>query len=447
MITIIILILILYLGYLSSYVMAKKLPLLERLGLSPLLGIGLTTVIMFFYSWAGVKISSASVSLMVLSLVVVLRLTCLLFRRQIGLNPPNVFKIIKNLKWYEKLLCLSIFAVLLLSFVLATYFPVNVWDALALYDFRGKIIAETGYFVQIAGQFDYFAHYPLLTSLTHAVVYLSGGSNPQFTYPLYLASLSLIMFSGIRRFAKRPIALIATLVVVMTPQFFEHSTIAYANLPYAVYYVVGILYLFFSIREDRLDYLLLASVLIGLSTWARSAEPFWITGIIIVTIFSLYKKSLYPLFSYLPGFLIIQQPWRIYLASLYGGHYSTLGQFSYSANAVLNFITFQRIIEVAAYIYRNIILSWGPIILLFLIALLIDFKRALRGRNKIILLILTLNFLALFGGVYLFSVTINEWREIPDSARRMAMFFIPLLIFYIGISPISDRIQDKLTRN
>jgi hypothetical protein len=34
----------------------------------------------------------------------------------------------------------------------------------------------------------------------------------------------------------------------------------------------------------------------------------------------------------------------------------------------------------------------------------------------------------------MFSFNFAEWNVIPDSARRLAMFFMPLMIYYIGLS-------------
>jgi len=142
-----------------------------------------------------------------------------------------------------------------LSFTLTIYYPVYVWDALALYDFRAKIIAQTGFFVQVAGNFTYFAQYPLLTSLTHTIIYLFGGNNPQFTYSIYYVSFAVIFFSLINKESGRLIALIASLFLVTSPEIFQHSIIAYTNLPYTILYVVGVLYLYKAVTKNKYNYI------------------------------------------------------------------------------------------------------------------------------------------------------------------------------------------------
>jgi hypothetical protein len=63
-------------------------------------------------------------------------------------------------------------------------------------------------------------------------------------------------------------------------------------------------------------------------------------------------------------------------------------------------------------------------------------------------MIMVINLAALIGGTYFFSLTVKGWDQIPDSARRMAMIFTPLFIYYIGGSEYMKkvvRIFDKIS--
>lgn len=431
--TVIIFLLITYFGYLFSHLLIKEMSLLERLGLSYLLGIGLFTLLIFFGSWMGIKISTMSVLISLLLLLIILQFLCDVLKRNTKIRLPKILLLVGELNLYEKLTFSLIVIVIGLSFLMTSYYPVNVWDALALYDFRAKIIAQMGYFTQIANQFTYFAHYPLLTSLTHTIVYLFGANNPQFTYSLYLISFAAIFFSIIKKNSGRLVALLATLILVSSPIIFKHSTLAYTNLPYTVFYVTGVAYLYFSVINDRLDYMFVSSLLIGLSTWARAAEPFWVTGIVLVLVYSTYKKSLYPLFVYLPTFLIIQQPWNIYLTHYFGKIASTSDQIMSASGILFGQIDVQRVVDVSTYIYKNILLSWGPIAILFLVTIFIDLKNKSIRKHLTLLLVIFTNILLLFIGTYVFSINTKEWKDIPDSARRMSMFFVPLMIYYVGL--------------
>ncbi|MBU0923078.1 hypothetical protein KJ553_03345, partial [Patescibacteria group bacterium] len=426
-------ILIIYFGLIFSSLIKEGLPFLEKLGLSYILGLGLTTLMMFFYSWIGVKITLGSIVILLLTLIVLVRYICHFLKRKIEIKIPNMLKEFKFLKRYEKIICVGICLIFFISLLINAYYPVYVWDALALYDFRAKIIAQTGYFVQVAKQFDYFAHYPLLTSLTHTIVYVAGGSNPKFTYFLFYLSFGLIFYGVLRRHTNISVAIFFTFVLVSTPTLFEQSVIAYTNLPYTVFYVTGTLYLYLAVINKSNNYLLLSSLLIGLSTWTRATEPFWLTGIVVVLLYSIYKKSIFPILTYLPGFLIIQQPWKVHLSRFFGDTMSTSGQISSASKILLSGASLNRVIEVVGYIYQNIILTWGPMFFFFLIAAFIDIKNRHKKGHLVLLLIIIVNLLLLFVGTYAFSITNVEWKKIPGSARRMSIFFLPLMIYYIGL--------------
>lgn len=424
-------ILIISFGYLFLSLIIKDLPLLERFGLSYLLGVGLITQLMFITSWMGIKITLISVLTMLSILIVFLLLINKLMKREIGIKFPYIRKLFSSLKWYEKIIVLIIVSVIFLSLVITLYYPVNVWDALALYDFVAKVIAKAGFFVQIASQYYYFAQYPLLVSLTHVIVYLSGGSNPQFTYSLYFLSFAIIFYSLVRRISTRFVALLATLLIVINPTLFDHSTIAYTNLPYTIFYVTGIIYLYMAVIHDKYDYLLISAILIGLSTWARALEPLWIVEVMAVIIYSAYKKSLYPLLIFILPFLALRQPWNVVELKLYGDFYSTTAQFASIGTIFTAGIDFRRVLDVTVYIYKNMILPWGPIFVFFLIAVFFDIKNRVNKRNLIMFILVFANFAAMSVGTYFFSIKYQDWRDVAGSAIRLSMFFIPLMIYSI----------------
>lgn len=425
-------IIIILFGYLFSSLIIKDLALLERIGLSYLLGLGLTTLFMFFYSWMGIKITSLSVLVMLFVLIITCVFIKFLLKIKTRLNFSDMLQTFRGLRSYELFFFILILSIFILSYLLTFFYPVYVWDALALYDFTAKIVTKFGFIVQIADQFYFFAQYPLLISLGHTIVYLFGGSNPQFIYSSYFLVFTIIFFSVVMKKSNRIIALSASLLLVTNPLLFNHSTISYTNLPYAVFYTIGVIYLFISVSEDRLDYLFMSSLLIGLSTWARGVEPMWIIEILVVVGYSLYKKSLYPLLIFIPTFLAIQQPWSIFQTQLYGGIYSSDGQFSLIYKVLMDGIDFGRILDVFLYLYRNVVQSWGPIVIIFVIAVYIDIKKHFNKKSSIMLFIIIANFMILFAGTYLFSIRFsNEWKLIPDSAVRLSMFFPPLMIYYI----------------
>lgn len=437
----ILLILILVFGFLLAKVLIKSIAFFEAISLGFLLAIGTSTFIMFLYSWIGFRITISSVLIMLFVLIALLYL--ILVKLTINIINIKLFAI-SNQTLFNKILLLLIIFSLMLSFIISLYFPITVWDALALYDFRAKIISELGFFVQIAGNYNYFAHYPLLTSLTHTLFYLVGLNNPQFVYSLFLLCFAYIFYINLLKITNRSISLIATLLLITTPEIFEHSTIAYTNLPYTIFYVSGLIYLYNSYLFDRYDYLTAASLLIGLSTWTRSDLPFWLTGILFVALISVLKKSIKPTLIYIVPFLFIQQSWSIFNSRMFGTGYSTTGQVTNAGAALLKGIDVNKLSEIFFYIYNNVIIEWGPLAILFVVFIVINILNKQSVKSFFFLGFIAANLCLLFIGTYLFSLNVVEWKEIADSAVRMSMFFPPLMIYYVSIS--ARKINNKLIK-
>lgn len=396
-----------------------------------LVGLGLFTFELFVSSWLGVRITNYSIWVSILLMMAIT--LAITFFRKLGFSFTKI-----KLSRFEILGISIISIVLLISFVMSIYYPITAWDALALYDFRAKVIAEAGYFVQISGMYNYFSHYPIHTSLIHSIIYLTGGLNPQFIYSVYLMAFATIFFSFLKERTSNIVAIIATLTLVTTPEIFEHSTLAYTNLPYTVLYVSGIIYIYFALLKENDGYLFISSILIALSTWVRSDLPFWITGILFALYYSIRHKRVKPFLTYLIPFALIQQIWNRFAAMSFGNGYSTSGQLTDAGSSLLKNLDLGRLFEISNYIYINVISTWGALFVLFMVCVIVNILKN-RNNTLIFLAIIIVNMLGLFVGTYVFSFKVVEWKEIADSAARMAMFFPPLIIFYSSMV-ISDNI-------
>jgi hypothetical protein len=173
--------------------------------------------------------------------------------------------------------------------------------------------------------------------------------------------------------------------------------------------------------------------LVGLSTWVRALEPLWVVEIAAVILYSIYRKSFKPFLIFVIPFLALRQPWNIVQLRLFGDFYSTTAQFGSIGSIFTSGIDFRRVLEVLAYIYKNMILPWGPITILFLIAIYFDIKNRINKKNLIMFLLVFGNFAAISAGTYFFSIKYQDWRDVAGSAIRLSMFFPPLMIYCIGL--------------
>ena len=425
-------------GFFVTLRLRKNAGPLERVGLSYLLGIGLYTFIVFLYSIVGIKIDLFSV---VVSLALLIFITKKEFKNRIRIK--SLFRTFSKTSRTEKWMVGLISLLLMVSFISTLYWPVNEWDALALYDFRAKIIFQTGYFKQVVENYSYFAHYPLLTSLSHTLVYLFGRSNPQFVYSLFYMSFIFVFYGTLRKYNTRKGSLIITLMLASIPTIFVHSTVSYTNLPYTVYFVTGCIYLYIFLLEGKTQTAFLSGLLIGLSTWTRDVEPFWMSAVVILIIYALIKKKVKPLILFLIALFTIQQPWKMYLSSLYGKGRLVTSQVSQAAATMLNNIDIKRYFQIAKFLYEFAISSWGLLLILFILIFTIQVKKDKKHKSILLFSIILLNLFILYAGTYVFSLKYPGWEKIPDSARRMTMFFPPLFLFYIGTTNVFDKMFNK----
>ena len=426
---------LIYFGYLITLFLFKRIHLLQRLAYSFLFGTALYSLALFGFSIFKGRITTINVFAILSILIAFLQL--LVFIKKVKLEnwEKSFIHGFRKLNKVEIYLLIIFLLLFLGSLVLATYWPVYEWDALALYDFRGRVIAQTGELLGTIGKTEYFSHYPPATSILHAFVYLLGGKNPQYIYPFYYLSFLFVFYFQLLRISNRKTSLFVTLILASTPIFFTHSTFAYTNLPYAIYFFIGTIYAYLFIVENKISYLLVAAISTGLTTWMRGFEPFWASNLVfLVSVYFLkrdFKKlhiyALYPLI-----FFPIQQLWSVYLEKFLGKWYSAVGVISRGISTVFTKLSLAKIISISMYIYYNIILPWGVLSLLFLAIAAREVAQIKKDNRKYLLLIITINLAALIGGTYFFSLTVKDWDKIPDSARRMAMIFTPLLIYYIG---------------
>jgi hypothetical protein len=209
---------------------------------------------------------------------------------------------------------------------------------------------------------------------------------------------------------------------------------------YSVYLILSFLFLsVWAVSKSKKD-LLISSILLASASWTRINEPFWMSAIILVVIYSVISKKLYlPILYYLPNKLL-QNSWfkfeiqnsspRVTTESAMGGYLELL--FSNT--------NISQVLLVGSYVYDNVL---KVDIYLYIIIICLLFSSLLLKNNRYIpklstyiypiLLIIILNIGIVFAGTYVFSLSYPTWDQIGDSASRMSMFITPMLITVISI--------------
>ena len=431
MYTIIGFILTLIFGLFVSLVVVPKMNSLERLGLSYILGLGIQTFLMFAAYLFGVNFTLES------TLVILITTTSLLFPFVKKLIRPFVHGLItaikvKNFNRVETTLLLIILFFILFSLACTLYWPVNSWDSLVLYDWRAKLFYLNGN-MDDGIRRGYFFGVPLLTSLSHTWAYFLGAEKPEFIYTLFLASFISMFFNSLKVFTSRMISLFAVLPLVTSVDILGHSTFSYTNFPYTVYFVMSSIYLYIWMVKGKRGYLLLSGILLGLSTWTRSTEPFWIVNLVVLVIYSLYKrKLLQPVVFAVPLFLI-RQPWVFFENSKLDYSTTVTSVVARGIVSIFSQLSLDHIILVASFLYQNVFVGLTVYLFAFLFLLIWSIKICLKNRDLWLSGMIIGYFLLIVVGTYMLSFLFRDWK-IGGSAARMVMFIPPLIIFYIASS-------------
>lgn len=386
---------------------------IERISLSFILGSGLTTLLWFYVNHLGFALDLPTF------ICTGIGLTLFGYFLKFKYKYQYADLISQKLLGKEYYIAIYIFLLLIIAFIIGLYNPLTAWDSLALYDFRGHAIALNHSLKDIV-DFPYYLSYPLMTSLVHAIVYMLGGLSAQGIHAIFFASFIGIIFGRMTKWTNRYYALITCLAVATQYEIYTHATFAYTNLPYLVYLVSGLLY---AVSPS----FILSGILIGLSTWTRSSEVFWLIGIVILLWQGFRSKRVFSAVFSIVIILSIKYSWT----SFVGNILLSLGQTEAPRISRFNAEAFSMIvansISIAKYVYWNILLPYVGIWLLTIPLLIIGVvKRNFKIYMFLVSIILTASMTV--GGVMIFSTYFRTWNQIGDSARRMILFVGPLTI-------------------
>jgi len=438
-------------------VLVKTKSFIEVLGLGFILGTFMFTLsLIFYHSFTGSPINVQAVFIVSGGMTLLLspfipRL--LILSRQ----SQSILKKISRMSLAIKIVIGILFTLVFISAIQNFFWPITDWDAMALYDFRAKIVAETGSF-SLGRELGYFYQYPPFTSLLHTSVYVLGFQRAKIWYSFLYGSFLLVFYSLSRKQTSPSLSLSATLALAVNPLIAEHAIIAYTNLAYTMFLGLGIVYLWqwFTTRDSQS--VILGGVLVAASCWSRSSEPFWLVGVMLLVgiAFLAMKHKIIKsfIFSILGALLIfwLRTVWPHFTAPFLAtvieqiepvSEDGTASQmFSQIAGltgyfkifARIDLATFvERFVEVSKYFYNNVASVFALYFFPGMILLFFDIKS--KQYRSLLRWMTTIDYVFLiFLGTFLFSFSFDSWNEIGGSANRMSMFLIPLFIFSIFTS-------------
>ncbi|MFA6012472.1 MAG: hypothetical protein WC799_20950 [Desulfobacteraceae bacterium] len=360
-----------------------------------LLWIQTVTLLLFGLNyWLGIRLDS---SLAWLSLIIIIAVLFTGFKKIPGISRVNRF---------EVLLIGILLFIVVTNLITALWYPVTDWDAVTLFDFRALVIQNTGWIKDTLSRAS-ILEYPLFTSLSHWLMYSVGFKTPMPLYPLLFGSFLLACYQLLRRNMDRTKALLAILFLASAPKLFDQSLVAYSNMPYSIYLILGAAYLFYWVREHNKMDMIVGILLSILSLWVRSF-PFFVVNILAVLIVNSNTRKFGIGIALFIFACVIAYLWPINLPLLL---------------IVLDFI------------------KWGIVeyYSLYSILLLLLFWYHYRQKNSSAFwpILIIGYYLVLVFGIYYYGLNDPKFTALPDTLQRTFMF-INLAISWYAIDQIHN---------
>ena len=322
--------------------------------------------------------------------------------------------------------------------------PIWSLDAVAIWAVKGKAIFSLGT-VRVAGGYGYHAYYPLNIPIAIAVFYHFGEPFVKCIFPFYFMAILMVFYGSLRRHGCHNTALAGTLILALTPFVFEHSIIAYADLPMAFYYMSSVIYLYAFCKENNRAFLMLSSVLVGMGCWTRPDGPIWLfPNLTVLTICAVRRKQWLDPILYAGPILFFFVTWNVFTHYIINAEtiYVDAALKSLKQLLTLNIET-AHLWKILYHFYQRCVvvgssaLGWGYVWLLFFSVLLLYCTRI--RKYSYLLAVIGLDILVLFF-IYYSALLDGRPAELGGGFNRVVLHFFPLVLFQT-ILLISDDIQ------
>src|SRR3972149_1076288 len=350
-------------------------------------------------------------------------------------------------KLIYKLILISTTLLFVFIIIIAVYWPITDWDALALYDLRGRLLSQGYLFNDLAklDRFDpnnpgYYFSYPLLTSIFHAQIYLLGGRSPQVLYPLTFILLGLFFYSTIKKRSGN-YAIFYTYLFIFTPNILRQAIISYTNLIYIFYYFLSTVILSEILanksNRSQLRAMFISGILLGGSIWSRSVEPFYLVNILFLLFWIIKNKQGYiyfPAYIFFP--LLVRYLWKNTALKYANSFFINSLNINIFAKVLANFK-----IEYMLEAIKIILLFLQDNIILFALLSTVGLISLLQYKSKVIksdflritATIFMMDMVVLFLGTLIVSIEFQERKEIFDSISRTGLFIYPFSYLLVAI--------------
>ncbi len=290
------------------------------------ISMGILTWCIFVFSFLGIKISLLMVVLLYIGLLV---FSVAFYRVRYGIFPmmPALPIVGSPRRWSFSdgvylLLFLSTFVVFFVIAFIAIGRGYSTGDDIINWSFKGYAMVDSGTIWAGNRWGGHVLAYPMNLPLSIGIFRLADGDVIPGSKFLYL-SLTFSLLFGCYRFLIRNnvnkiLAVVGMLALLLIPLFLFHATIGFANLPFTVYLVLGILHSLEGFWSSNKIQVLIGGLLLALAAWTRPEGLFFGTiflgFIYLLAAYIMKKKFSFQLafLSFIP-MIIIPGSWMFLL--------------------------------------------------------------------------------------------------------------------------------------
>lgn len=435
------------LGLSLMLAISRKYSLAEVVGYSFLIGMGFETLFLFFLDVVGVQYSQGVlIGLNVFSIVAI----C-------GANYKNLLALKDEFKAPSlsirdiNLVAIFVFCLIAYLFYAITvknlFWPPTEHDTIGSFDKLGRIMAAEGklkislyqYNLEGAGGL-----YPPLYHGSFAYVYIFGAEMPKIVTTLFFLSLLTTFYSAVKNFTGTTAAMLATFVLMLTPEMFSHAALSLGNLPTTAYVCAGGLATINWLEKRDTTYFWLGAIAMAFVIWIRSdtivftAAALLMVGIDFLKTKDWKKTIIYGAITVTPFIL-----WTLYLKMKIGA--AQAGKFDLGIG-----YNSERMGVVSAYV-KSFLLGgqhgavdggqlFGAVFVLFFLLILINLVSIYKIGVKVILsdsvnalLFFFVSFALYFAVFYFINEKVQNApiSSLMESSFKRGMFcFVPIAAFY-----------------
>lgn len=427
-----------------SVIFYKKelLYLPEKIALSYCLGLGLITLEMTALSVFKIPFSVSSI--IILWIPVIIAGLAIDFESAMSRTTSKTpSKKDGKFSLLEKFFVFGIGFEIFHAFFRALIKPLEAYDAIAIYALKAKAFYMSASipadFFKVLGDPVTHPEYPLLLPLAESSIYTFLRSFNDLLvkviFPLYYVAALVIFYFIVRRRLARRGVLFFTFLLATIPQFSEYGTNGYADLVLACYYSASFYYFFLWMREKESRFLVLSALMSVLCVWTKT-EGLMLTAVNIV-LAAVYiskdgRSAMRQGIGYIVSVLAIVSAF-LYMKKVWGlevhGDIIKFGPHELAKSAA-------NMLKIPQVLYAYQIQFFGPkkwnlIWVIFILALVFNFKAVFTKNIRMVTLAILLIFLG-YTSVYLVTSRDIVWM-LSKTTSRFFIHFLPLILLWLAI--------------